>query len=252
MNEQAAVPHRSITSQPRSIEKGLSLVVPVFSVAFAIFVLGPPFLGYTFGPYPLMDVADVFDLFTPLVVLPLYWLLFRLEGDKPASLVENLAFMVLAGLWVLGQSMHLTANSIGHLTETMPSTDVYNLTYFYDERLGHYLWHLGVIGLSALLIYRQWKNPLTERRIFTWGNVLAGILYGFTFFAMVNEGGTVPVGLPFAVLAVIFILVWGRRRLNQQPLLFWFLTAYSLAILLFAIWGIWHQGFPGFFEVGIV
>jgi hypothetical protein len=222
-----------------------------FSMALAIFVLGPPLLSYPFGLYPLMHVADILDLFTPLVLLPLYWLLFYLNGDRPATIKANLTFMIFSGFWVLGQSMHLAANSIGHLTENMNGTDIYKLTYFYDETLGHYLWHFGLICLSALLMYRQRKKSLFEVKEVNWFNIIAGVIYGFVFFAMVNEGSTVPMGLPFSIMAIIFILFWERRKL-KQPITSLFLTGYSFALLLFAVWGIWHQGFPGFFEIGLV
>ena len=85
-----------------------------------------------------------------------------MSGNRDASSRENLVFMVFTSFWVLGKGIQLAANSIGHLTGNMTGSDIYNLTYFYDEVLGHYLWHLGVIGLSALLIYRQWKSPFPE------------------------------------------------------------------------------------------
>jgi hypothetical protein len=232
--------------------KRLSLYCLIFAAAFAVFVLGPPFLGYKFGPYPLMKVADVFDLFTTLVLIPLYWLLFRLTKSHVPTTKENLAFAVLAAFWVLGQSIHLTSNSIGHLTEGMSGTDVYSLTNFYDEKLGHYLWHFGVIGLSALLIYRQWRNPFKDVRPVTGYIFLAGIIYGFTFFAMVIEGATAPLGITFAVLAVLFMIIWGRKKMEQKPLLQLFLTGYILALILFAIWGIWQGGLPEFSKVGFI
>jgi hypothetical protein len=228
----------------------------LFSIAFAIFVLGPPFLGYQFAPYPLMHIADVFDIFTPLVILPLYWLLFRNSSDYSLSLRENLIFMVLAAFWALGQGMHLSANSIDNLLhlQGLETGDVFSLTYFYDETLGHYLWHFGTIGISGLLIYREWRNPesLKGARTRTGINILAGVIYGFVFFAMVVEGTTVPMGLTFAILTIIFIIIWSRGKLNQKPLTLMFLTSYSLALILFAIWGIWQHGFPGFFDAGIV
>lgn len=230
----------------------LSLFILVFSIAFAIFVMGPPFLGYGFSPYPLMKIADVFDLLTPLVLIPLYWMLFRMNRDRDANLKENLIFMVFTGFWVLGKGMQLTANSIGHLTTNLMGSDVYNLTYFYDEVLGHYLWHFGVIGFSALLIYRQWKNPFAEGNSLNWQNILAGIIYGFTFFAMVIEGQTTPMGVPFALLAVIFGFMLWRNKINRQPLLSVFLVGYLIAVILFAIWGIWQHGLPEFTEVGII
>jgi hypothetical protein len=148
--------------------------------------------------------------------------------------------------------MHLTANSIGHLLEGMEGSDVFKLTGFYDETLTHYFWHFGVISLSGLLICRQWRNPIVEGKTVTWATILAGIIYGFTFFAMVIEGVTVPMGLPFAILAVIFALLWGRKSPGKQPVLFFFLVGYSIAILLFAVWGIWQGGFPEFSEVGLI
>ncbi len=239
-------------SADRTSARRLSFYALWFSILFTIFVMGPPFLGMTFRPYPLMHVADVFDLLTPLILMPVYWLLFRLDGSRPASMRENLAFMVLIGFWVLGQDMHLAANSIGHLTESMAGTDLYDLTYFYDETLSHYLWHFGVIGLSGLLIYRQWRNSLESVSLADWPLVVGSIVYGFTFFAMVIEGGTLPMGLSFAILAVVFGLIWGRRDLRQRPLLYFLLTGYVVSLVLFAVWGVWHQGFPQFSEVGFI
>lgn len=54
--------------------KELSRVVLAFSVAFAVFLIGPALLPSSFPAYPLITVGDVFDILTPLVLLPLYWL----------------------------------------------------------------------------------------------------------------------------------------------------------------------------------
>lgn len=231
--------------------KRLSVIALVFSIAFSVFLLSPPFLNNSFGPYPLMKIADVLDLFTPLLLLPLYWLLFRLNG-KPATISENILFMVFVAFWVLGQGMHLAANSIGHLLEEMESTDAFKLTGFYDETLSHYFWNFGVISLSSLLVYRQWRNPITTEKFVKTPLVLAGIFYGFTFFAMVIEGVTVPMGLPLAILLLIFTFILGRNNFDKKPLLFMFFTAYLIAIILFALWGIWQRGFPEFSEVGFI
>jgi hypothetical protein len=232
--------------------KRLSLYCLIFSLAFAVFVLGPPFLGIKFGLYPLMKIADVLDLFTPLVLLPLYWLLFRLYKSSVPTTRENLLFMVLIAFWVLGQSIHLTANSIGHHLEGMSGTDAFKLTGFYDETLGHYLWHFGVAGLSALFIYRQWRNPLKDAKAVMWQIIPAGILYGFAYFAMVIEGATSPLGVTCAVLVLIMTIILGRKHLSQKPLLVFFLTSYSLALILFAVWGIWQGGLVEFSKAGFI
>lgn len=230
--------------------KRLSLFILVFAIAFLVFFFGPPLLSQQFGAYPLMKTGDVFDLLTPLVLIPLYWLIFRIDENKKPSLKEILAFVVLAAFWVEGQGMHLAANSIGHLLEQVKGTDVYDLTYFYDEVLSHYFWHFGIVGLSALVIFRQWRNPFTEGQAAVWLPILAGVIHGFTFFVIVLEAGTAPLGITFAVLAAIFGLVWGRKKLMQQPLLLFFLVSYLLAVVLFAGWGIYWRGLPQLSELG--
>ena len=75
--------------------------------------------------------------------------------------------MVLAAFWVAGQGMHLSANSINNLAEALAKkqvvditgTSIYQLAYFFDEHLSHYMWHIGIVGLAALLIYREWRQP---------------------------------------------------------------------------------------------
>jgi hypothetical protein len=140
--------------------KRLSVLILVFSIAFLVFFLGPPFLGQQFVPYPLMKNGDFLDLFTPLILIPLYWSIYRLDGKQSVGLNGSIVFMVFAAFWVLGQGMHLAANSIGHLLDGQEGTEVFRLTNFYDEVLSHYLWHFGIVALSGTLIYRQWKNPL--------------------------------------------------------------------------------------------
>lgn len=232
--------------------KRLSFILLIFSFAFLVFFIGPPFLSQQFGIHPLMKVGDIFDIFTPLILIPLYWLLFRLDTDKAPGLKANLIFLLLAAFWVEGQGMHLSANSIGHLLKGMEGSDIYNLTYFYDEVLSHYLWHFGIVGLSAFLIFRQWQNPFIEEPATLWPLILAGVIYGFTFFLIVVEAGTAPLGVTFAVLVVLFGLIWGRKKMSQQPLVTFFFISYTVAMLFFIGWGIYWRGLPQFSETGII
>jgi len=132
--------------------KQLPALTLIFSMVFLVFFFAPPLLGKPFNPYPLMKIADVFDIFTPLALLPLYWLLFRSGRKELLNLPSTFAFLVVAAFWASGQGMHLSANSLNHFLRWMESTDTYRLTYFYDEVLSHYLWHFGVVGLSAIII----------------------------------------------------------------------------------------------------
>ena len=232
--------------------KRLSGQILLFSILFAVFIMGPAVLGSPFGPYPLMKMGDFVDLFTPLVLIPLYWVLFRLSPEEPPGSRETLLFLVLAAFWVIGQGMHLAANSIGHLLEHLKGTDIHTLTTFYDEVLSHYLWHFGMVGLSALLLYRQWRHPFAGEPAGQGLVTAAGVIHGFTYFTMIVEARTVPMGVPFAVVVAILTLIWGRKKLRQRPLLAFFTVAFVVATVFFAGWAIYWGGLPEFSAVGII
>ncbi|MFC1871892.1 hypothetical protein ACFLYF_05825 [Chloroflexota bacterium] len=148
--------------------------------------------------------------------------------------------------------MHLSANSIGHVLKGIEGSDPYDLTYFYDEVLSHYLWHFGIFGLSALIIFRQLKHPFSERRPLLWLFILAGIIHGFTLFVIVVEAGTVFIGVPYVVLVTLFGLIWGWKRFGQHPLLLFFVVTSLVTTLFIVGWGIYWGGLPEFSEVGII
>jgi hypothetical protein len=224
----------------------------IFAVVFLLFFFAPPLLGKPFSPYPLMKIADVFDIFTPLVLLPLYWLLFRSGHKELLNLPSTLAFLVFVGFWAVGHGMHLSANSINHLLKGMESTDIYGLTYFYDEVLSHYLWHFGVVGLSAVIIFYQWQSTIDAEKTTLWPLILAGFIHGFSLFSIVLEGGTAPMGITFSILVIIFGLIWGLRSMRQKPLFLFFFISYSLCVILLVGWGIYWRGLPQFSELGII
>jgi hypothetical protein len=230
--------------------KKLPLLIFVFSLAFAFFIIAPGLLNKPFTPLPEMKIADVLDLFTPLILIPLYYLLFYFGSSQNPGLKSTLLFLVFAVLWVEGQAMHLGANSIGHWLVNLMNEDVYEVTHFYDEILSHILWHLGVVALSAQLIYRNWKYPFQESASQLIIEIIAGIVYGFTIFVMGIEGGTVVLLYPYSVLAVIFALIWGWRKFQKVPVLTFFLVGYGLAAILFTGWGLYWGYFPEFSELG--
>jgi hypothetical protein len=160
--------------------------------------------------------------------------------------------MLLAAAWAAGQGMHLSANSIGHLLGDLEGSAVYKLTSFYDEDLSHFLWHSGVVGLSALILFRQWHNPFAGQAEGRVALLIGALLYGFTYFTMIIEGGTAALGVPFAVAVSLFGLIWGRKHFRHQPMTAFFVTAYWLATVFIIIWFIWQGGLPEFSEVGII
>ena len=232
-------------------QRRLARLTLIFAVAFAVFVVTPAFLGGPFPLYPLMSGGDALDLLTPLVLLPFYWRLFRIAPDHAPTGWQVLLFVVLAALWAEGQGMHLVANSIGRLTQDIADRPAGALTHFYDEGLSHYMWHLGLVGLSALLIHRQWSAPFDGRSGLGLA-IAAGILHGFNYFITIVEAATAPLGVPFAVGVVGFTLLKGRRELRRQPILAFFFVAYLVASLCFLGWGLYWRGLPEFSQVGII
>ena len=239
--------------------KRLSLMTLTFAVLSLVFLLLLVFLRIPFPLKPLMSWQDALDLLTPLVLIPTYWLIFTYSARRGSTLAGQIAFLALAVFWVLGHGMHLAANSIDNLMEKLrdgggidvTGTDIFALTYFYDEVLSHYFRDIGTLGLMALLIWREWRQPIGERTGW-WAVGLAGVIYGFTLFCGFVEAQTVGLGLPATALVVLFGLVWGRRRLAGQPVLAFFFLSCLVALLLFVGWGLYWGGFPEFSEVGLI
>jgi len=239
--------------------KRLSLLTLAFAVLSLVFLVLLVFFRRPFPLYPLMSVQDSLDLLTPVALIPTYWLLFRSAARTEANRGAELAFMAFAALWVLGHGMHLSANSVNNLAEALArkqaadltGTSVYELAYFYDEHLSHYLWHIGLLGLAGLLIYQEWRRPVGIDTMW-WVTVLAGLIYGFTCFCIFLEGGTVLLGLSFSIIVTLLTLVWGRKHLAQRPLLAFFFVACLVASVLYIGWGLYWGGFPQFTEVGLI
>ena len=199
-----------------------------------------------------MRWADIADLFTPFVIIPAYFMLYFAYDEKAQNTKTFPVFVLFVVFWVLGHGLHLSANSIGHHLNKS-SADVYLLTEFYDELLSHYIWHIGMIGLSTVLIFRSLSeehrsnNRVPENAILTFGSVL----YGLTYFITVIESATVPIGVPYSVI-VSLISIRLITDIKHNPVLRFFVFAQFLSLILFAIWWLYWGGFPEFSQVGII
>jgi len=143
----------------------------------------------------------------------------------------------------------LSANSISNLFGA-GTTEVHELIHFYDELLSHYLWHAGILGLSAMLVFAPVdagaKPPPMKRAV-----ILPGVLlYGFPFFVAVDEGGGVPMGLLAVVVLLVGLLLARRRLLRSHNLISFFFAGYLFALVLFVIWFLVTGGFPEFSGMG--
>lgn len=116
--------------------------------------------------------------------------------------------------------------------------------------LSHYIWHLGVVALSAQLIYRSWKFSFSDRASHLIVVTIAGILYGITILIMGIDGGTVVLLFPISVLGAITSVILGWGKFKRVPLLTFFLIGYALAAKIFTGWGIYWGSFPQFSHLG--
>ena len=219
----------------------------IFSIAFIALFLAPPFLPYRFPFYDLINWADVVDLVTPLVLIPLYWLLLAEFSPRPAT-AWTIVFLVFAAAWVDGHGIHLAANAIGHLLKNQPGP-ARELTEFWDERFGHYLWHSAALGLSALVLIAAARGPEVDGGP-RWAGIAAGAIYGFALFLIGDEGGTAPLMITFA--AAFVFAAWSiRRRVIASPVLTVFAGGYAGVVVLFGIWFVyWGGRLPQFSDLG--
>jgi hypothetical protein len=82
--------------------------------------------------------------------------------------------------------------------------------------------------------------------------ILAGIVHGFSLFAIVVEAGTALLGVTFVIVVSLFGFIWGWKRFGYQPLLLFFFITGLVATLFFIGWGVYWGGLPEFSEVGII
>lgn len=224
------------------------------------FAIVPPALVCSVGPVSkYIDIngasllaGEIIGLFVPLATIIFYWLLFQLDRTDRPALYESVVFLVLAAGLAEGYGMNLSTNAVGLRLQSMKASEAYTVTRFFDEVLSHYLWHVAMTGLSTLLLYRQWRHPLSNERASLKPEGFAGVIYGAFFFGCIVEGGTVVIGFPYAILVTLFGLIWGRKRFRQQPLLAFFFVANAVALILFAGWLFYWGGFPQPTEVGLL
>lgn len=220
----------------------------VFALVFLFAFVIPPFTPFAFPPYTALRWGDVIDLATPLVMLPAYWVM--LSIDRVPGRWATFAFALAAGLWVEGHSMHLAANSIGHLLEAGPAAQ---LASFYDETLSHLAWHGAAIALSALLVLsaRPWVDPgaRTARAV----TAAAAVVYGFAFFLIAVEGQTAALAVAGGSLVALLALRRGVRDLLARPVAAMFGGGYVVMLALLATWFLyWGGRLPEFSSLGLI
>lgn len=175
---------------------------------------------------------DFVDLLTPYVVAgPALAVLARTAAGRRAWVLALLG----AAVFTSGQGMHLSANSISY------STGPADPAYLWDEQVGHHLWFAGLTLLLVVVVRQVEALPLPRGP----GPAVLAVLVGVTWAANVVEGGTVPFGA--ALAAGLTAYGWRTRARPTGRLLG---LAFGLSLLLVAVYGLVHGGFPQPSELG--
>ena len=225
--------------------RSLPVAILAYAAALAFFLLVPPVLKASVGPPQGFTAQELVDLFTPIVVLPLAWWILECLGGMGRG--ELLVFLVIAIVWVEGQAIHLATNAIGDVFSpgadrgAFYATEAGDLDHWFDEGLGHWLWHLAWAALSILMLWRatvrrDWPLPAG------WLPLVAGLIQGVTFFFVTVEGETTLLGIPLS----LFFVAWTARETlagSTNPVFRFFLVSSAVTLLAYAGWVIAY-GWP--------
>jgi hypothetical protein len=224
-------------------------------MALAAFLLVPPYLKASVGPPEAFTLQETVDLLTPLVVIPLAWLVFDLAGGLGRR--GLVAFLVLAALWVEGQGIHLAANAIGDALPHAAAAAFYqtvpgDLDLWLDEVLSHWMWHVAWVGVSILMLAAATRGTLERPDRTSVTAVVAGLVHGATFFLVSVEGATTLLGIPASILILAWCVLDGRRGRQRNPVVTFFLVSTVVTLLGYVVWGALNDWtLPEFSKVGL-
>lgn len=240
--------------QPRPADR-LPAALLAYSVALAALLIVPPYLEEIVGPPQAFTLQEAVDMLTPLVVIPLAWLVLDLTGGlRRRGLV---AFLVVGALWVEGQGIHLAANAIGDAfshdaAEAFYQTVPGDLDLWLDEVLSHWMWHAAWVAISILMLASATRGTVGRPDRTSVTAVVAGLVHGATFFLVTVEGVTTLLGIPASILILTWCLVAGRRGRLRQPVVTFFLVTTTVTLLGYVVWGALNDWtLPEFSKVGL-
>ena len=233
----------------------LSAVLLAYAIVLAGFLLVPPYLKGSVGPARAFTWQEAADLLTPIVVIPLAWLVLDLTGGHGRRWL--LGFLVIAALWVEGQGIHLAANAIG---DAFPKDAVQafyltvpgELDLWLDETLSHWMWHVAWLALSILFLAAATWRSVVHREHPSRMAAIAGGVHGVTFFLVSVEGVTTALGIPASISILTWCVLAARGGLRRQPVVTFFLVSTALTLLGYAGWAALNDWrLPEFSSVGL-
>jgi hypothetical protein len=208
--------------------------------------------------------------FEELVINSLFYLvslvmLNDLFFESKASRALRMTFVGLIVTFMIGQGLHIAANSVNAFSteirdyKSILPADMYALLYFIDENLSHVIIYLSRYGLFACILIldaRYLSRSETARP--QWLALGTGVLYGLWEAILFLEGQKLYL-VPFVMLALGGVWIWLWRRSRQPLSTFWrsgTMIAFCVGLLViplglllwFALTGSWCE--PSQFFMG--
>jgi hypothetical protein len=222
------------------------MAILAYSVALPLLLLVPPALKGQSGFAPGFTWQEVVDLFTPVVLLPLFALALALGSRSGRAAL--LALVVIAAVWVSGQAMHLAANAAGDAAvefgaATYAGSVPGQLSGWIDEVLSHWLWHGAWVALLLLLAWSTAPSRATGGSAEgATAATVGGAIQGFTWFVVTVEGVTAALGIPAAILFVGLGLLNRHAHGTPRVTAAFLLATGAVALLGYGVWAAINLG----------
>jgi hypothetical protein len=231
----------------------LPVALLAYSVALAGLLLVPPYLRASVGPPQGFTLQEAVDLLTPIVIIPLAWLVIDFTGGLGRR--GTLLFLVIAAIWVEGQAIHLAANGIGdaaNSSKAFYATIPGDLDHWLDELLSHWMWHGAWVALSLLMLAAGVRPSAATGGRRSWLAGVAGAIEGVTFFVVSVEGVTAALGIPFSILVLAWTVVESRRGPAGRPVVTFFAVGAAATLVGYLAWAAMNRWtLPEFSAVGL-
>lgn len=243
----------SAEQKPRSPRRLLILigVLPVLLWIGREFVL-----GRTIWYFRAADVADMAILGPLLMGILLYLWFYMQKHGAPTRLLVVFALFMIAFMW--SHALHAAANAIDTFATEVRDyrhvipEDLYQLIFFIDERLSHWLLFAFTTGLIACwLIFDRMDiaSPIMPRNLLF---LLAlGIIYGIVKAYGLIEARVVLMIVPITIVLLgLWFWYWRRSRLSlseylrHRPFTTFVAILSIFAVLTMVGWGLIFNGFP--------
>ena len=240
-----------------------ALLILLIALPVLLLIVREISYGGTIWHFRIVDLGDMLILSPVYAIILVFLWLHMLRSGVPNRLL--LFFLGFAILFMFGQAMHVTGNSINTFATEVNNykpilpEDLYELIYFLDEELSHLILVTAVTGL--MICYLAFDrlaiaSPLLPETPII--SVVLGGLYGFILAYGLIEAQFVWFMFPMLLLMIAFWLWYWRKSglsfggyLSSRPYTRVFGVVILATILTTVGYGLLFGGFPQPSEIGL-